>query len=77
MAIQEPLLQCAAHFSACAATAKASHPSMTFYPLYLVLTVVEAVLFQERCFVPLRTAIRRAFLKHDRRYGERAGLAKL
>lgn len=77
MAIQEPLLQCAAHFSACAATAKASHPSMTFYPLYLVLTVVAAVLFQERCFVPLRTAIRRAFLKHDRRYGERAGLAKL
>jgi hypothetical protein len=50
---------------------------MTFYPLYLVLTVVAAVLFQERCFVPLRTAIRRAFLKHDRRYGERAGLAKL
>lgn len=76
-AINEPILQCAAHFSACAANVKAFAPSMASYPLYLILTVVAAVFFQERCFVPIRTAIRRRFLRHDHRLADRPGLANV
>jgi hypothetical protein len=36
---------------------------MASYSLYLIFTVIVAVVFQERCFVPMRTAIRKAFLK--------------
>jgi peptidoglycan/LPS O-acetylase OafA/YrhL len=63
MTINEPIWRCASHFSACAASAKAVQPSMASYPLYLIFTVIVAVVFQERCFVPMRTAIRKAFLK--------------
>ena len=75
LAINEPIWQCATHFSACAASTKAIEPSMQSYPLYLIVTVVVAVLFQERCFVPIRTAIRRTFL--SRRPVERPGLANV
>ena len=62
MSINEPIWRCASHFSACAASAKAVQPSMAFYPIYLIGTVIVAVIFQERCFVPIRTGIRNAFL---------------
>ncbi|PMS19823.1 acyltransferase [Trinickia dabaoshanensis] len=75
--VNEPILRCAAHFSACAASAKAFEPSMASYPLYLIFTVIAAVLFQERCFVPIRTAIRRSLLRQDRRLVDRPGFAKV
>lgn len=74
MAIHESISRCASHFSACAASARAIHPSMASYPIYLIATVIAAVLFQERCFVPVRTAIRRALLRHDRRVAAPPGL---
>jgi peptidoglycan/LPS O-acetylase OafA/YrhL len=77
MTIHKPISECVSHFSACAAAAKGLDPSMATYPLYLVFTVIAAVLFQEHCFVPLRTAIRRTFVKHDRRLVERPGLANV
>ena len=74
MAIKEPILRCASHFSTCAASAKAIEPSMLSYPLYLILTVLAAVVFQEHCFVPIRTAIRRTRLRRDRRLVDRPGV---
>ena len=74
MAINEPLWRCATHFSACAASARTVEPSMASYPLYLIFTVIVAVFFQERCFVPIRTAIRKAFLKPQARTGTGASL---
>jgi len=65
-AAKESVWQCAAHFSACAASAKGVVPAMASYPLYLVLTIVASVLFQERCVVPVRTAIRQALLNPTR-----------
>lgn len=62
-AINEPIWRCAAHVSACAASARSVTPSMATYPLYLVLAILASVFFQERCVVPLRTAIRKALLK--------------
>lgn len=75
-AVNEPILRCAAHFSACAASMQGFTPSLATYPFYLAVTVVVAVLFQERCFVPIRTAIRRSLLKQDRRLEDRPGLAR-
>jgi hypothetical protein len=65
----ESIWQCVVHFSACAAKAKAITPAMTSYPLYLLLTIVVSVLFQERCVVPLRSTIRRLLLKPERAEG--------
>lgn len=76
-AIHESIWRCASHFSACAASVKGLDPSMATYPLYLVLTVIVAVLFQERCFVPIRSAIRRALLKHDTRPAHRPWIANV
>lgn len=75
MATHESISRCVAHFSACAATAKAIHPSMATYPIYLIATVIAAVLFQERCFVPVRTAIRQAFVRDRRRIAAPSGLS--
>lgn len=77
MAIDEPIWRCASHFSACAASTKAIEPSMLSYPLYLIFTVIVAVFFQERCFVPVRTAIRRTLLRKDRRLLDRPGVASV
>jgi hypothetical protein len=66
VAAKESVWQCAAHFAACAASAKSAVPAMSSYPLYLVLTIVASVLFQERCVVPVRTSIRQALLNPAR-----------
>lgn len=64
-ASSESVLQCAVHFSACAAKAKTVTPAMTWYPLYLLLAIAASILFQERCVVPVRSAIRRRLLKPE------------
>ena len=61
--IGESPLNCAAHFSACAAASKDVLPSMATYPLYLIGTVVAAVYFQERVVAPIRDKIRGHFLQ--------------
>lgn len=77
MAIDEPIWRCVSHFSACAASAKTVEPSMASYPLYLIFTVIVAVFFQEHCFVPIRTAIRRSLLGRDSSSADRPGLANV
>ncbi|MGN6318154.1 acyltransferase family protein [Trinickia sp.] len=71
-ASSESVLQCAVQFSACAAKAKTVTPAMTWYPLYLLLTVAASIVFQERCVVPVRSAIRRRLLKPERANGASA-----
>jgi hypothetical protein len=58
--------ECAAHFAACAAAAKDVVPGMGSFPLYLAITALAAVYFQERLVVPLRDFIRRKLLAHRR-----------
>ncbi len=55
-------LWCMSDFSACVSASKHVVPSMTTYPLYLALTVVVSVYFQERVLVPVRALIRAQLL---------------
>ncbi|MDR5855745.1 acyltransferase [Caballeronia sp. LZ062] len=58
----ESPIWCASHFSACVSASKHVVPSMATYPLYLLVTVIVAVYFQERLLVPVRALLRARFL---------------
>jgi len=58
----ESPLWCMSNFSACVSASKQVVPSMATYPLYLLVTVIAAVYFQERLLVPFRTLLRAQFL---------------
>jgi len=62
-AIGESPMWCASHFSACVSASKHVVPSMVTYPIYLLVTVIVSVYFQERILVPVRGAIRIHFLR--------------
>lgn len=66
--------ECAAQFAACAAASKDVVPSMGGLPLYLIVTAIAAVFFQERIVAPLRDFIRRKLLS-DRPSGAEPGAA--
>jgi len=53
---------CVQHFATCIAISKSAEPGMATYPVFLVGTVIVAVLFQEQVVVPLRDSLRRKFL---------------
>jgi peptidoglycan/LPS O-acetylase OafA/YrhL len=70
---------CVQQFAACIRASRDVTPGLAAYPLYLLVTVVVAVLFQERIVVPLRDALRRRLLhsataaKRESRFGHGAG----
>jgi len=67
-------LECATQFAACAAASKDVVPGMGSLPVYLVVTAIAAVYFQERIVTPLRDFIRRK-LASDRPSGREPGAA--
>jgi hypothetical protein len=55
-------IDCAIHFAACATASKDVEPGMGGLPLYLIVTAIAAVFFQERLVAPLRDLVRRKLL---------------
>ncbi|MDR5880532.1 acyltransferase [Caballeronia sp. LZ032] len=62
LSIGQSPLWCMSNFAACISASKHVVPSMATYPVYLVVTVVAAMYFQERLLVPIRSLLRTRFL---------------
>jgi peptidoglycan/LPS O-acetylase OafA/YrhL len=67
-------VECVRQFSACISASRDATPGLATYPLYLLVTVIAAVLFQERIVVPLRDALRVRLLRESTRAGENSQL---
>ncbi|WP_186181301.1 acyltransferase family protein [Burkholderia gladioli] len=62
MAVDMTPAACLHDLGACLASAKLATPALGGYPLYLLATVMMAVVFQERVVTPVRDRIRRRLL---------------
>jgi peptidoglycan/LPS O-acetylase OafA/YrhL len=60
-------LDCVRQSSACISASRDASAGLALYPLYLLVTVIAAVLFQERVVVPLRDALRIRLLRKTTR----------
>jgi peptidoglycan/LPS O-acetylase OafA/YrhL len=59
LTIPYPLLSCVHRLPVCAQAVSAVPRQFSYYPLYLVVTLLASVLFQEKVIVPLRAPLRR------------------
>jgi peptidoglycan/LPS O-acetylase OafA/YrhL len=65
-------LECARQLAACIHASRDVTPGFAAYPLYMLVCVVAAILFQERVVVPLRNALRGRLLRGAPPRGARA-----
>ncbi|MCC8392243.1 acyltransferase [Paraburkholderia sp. MMS20-SJTR3] len=77
LSMQVSPLECAANFSACAIASRDVVPTMWSLPLYLAVTAIAAVYFQERVVAPLRNLIRRKLLANEQPEKADAGSARV